>query len=316
LYESPEVYSALKRMFEGYDRNGRPSLDREWYLSQHLALAWRGGQWDDAGALLDKLNGKPITGSFNAVRGWKEGAVSQIHAMRSAEGAAIERAERALKEQRNYDAAIAAYAQAVAALPQGHLGLMFARHRWRGLQLERDFHAGKEVSLMPAADLAPWHGGGGDWRLDDEGRLVATSVPPGSSHQLCFAEFGQEYELSAKVDWPGPIEKAGMAVFYVHVARQLHPYVSLAPDGQLNVVTPNHWKGGRGELRPVNEVVIRVRGGTVSAALNGKSIVKDYPVDKVPTRYTYVGLRVWGPQRGKTVRFQDVRIRRLENREK
>ena len=129
---------------------------------------------------------------------------------------------------------------------------------------------------------------------------------------MCFAEFGQQYELSAKVDWPDPGEKAGMAVFYPHVARLLHPYVSLAPDGQVNVVTPNHWKGGQGELRPVNEIVIRVRGGTISATLNGKPIVENYTVDKVPTRYTYVGLRVWGPQRGKTVRFQDVRIKRLD----
>jgi tetratricopeptide (TPR) repeat protein len=317
IFAAPPVYAAVRQMLtEANLKAPKQDVDKDFYLSYLAAIQWRTHRYDDAAEVLDKLAERLDMEAFNRVRAWPAGAVSQIRAMATRHGKALEKAE-AQANNGQYDPAIAAYADAASKLPKDHPGQLFLHYRAKTLQIQKDFADGKWVSLKADQDFAPWEVVTGNWKMDKDGSFVATSDDWGGAELVCRNDFGPFYQIKAKIEFPD-LDHPGLAsiLFRWRDARLYRAAgINLTTHSVTSVALPKSLEQPVPLIGPVNgsdELEVQVHGQTHDVLLNGKRIFTNRPNQGTPEQDVYVGIGLGGTTPHRTARFKDVQIHKLD----
>ena len=311
VYRIPEVYRGVKQTFEEMERKAPKHLDRAWYQTYHMGIALRAGQYGEAAALLQKVGENARPDALALVGGSAPFVLSEVHAMTSKRAALLTEAEAAFAGGQNYPAAISGYQDALAAMEKDKEegGQLFVRYRLKQLVIEKDYYDQKEVSLTPGEDFAPWYVQSGDWKREKDGTLVATTQEGGGGARLlCKADFGNDYELTAKVEWGDP--NVSLASILVGVMDPYWSHAGLGRGGEVFMASGMESKRFPQEINQVNHMVVRVNGGRMSLKLNGNQ-VGEIRMRRWQSKDVKIGLGIPNDQPGWTVRFSDVKIKLL-----
>jgi tetratricopeptide (TPR) repeat protein len=311
IFKNPRVYPHVSRMLEEFVQQGPKHLQHDWARTYHLGIAWRAGQYRDAAALMQKLGDKLVPAALEKVRGSAPLVTSEVQAMTSKHAPALSRAETAFADGKNYPAAIAAYADVLADMDKENdqTGRLFVRYRLRQFQIEKDFYDGKEISLTPAEDFVPWYAETGDWKRGDDGTLVGSTKGDGRNARiLCNADFGDRYELTAKVHWGNP--QTELAALFVGVLQPYGSYASIGRHGDVFLASGMDSKTLAHPVEDVNRLTVRVNGWQMSAKLNGQE-VGGVRMRRWLIKEVRIGLGIPREVPGWAVRFSDVKIQMI-----
>jgi hypothetical protein len=197
------------------------------YLSHVAGIAWEGGHYAEAKSILDRLGDKLDMSFIEYFAPLPKLAIDQVHAMTSPLKAKITAAE-AFLENEDVAGAVKAYdAMLTNAADEPGARYVLARRN----ELDLWHRAEKEwVSLKPDKHLTGWHPTGGEWSVDDDGRLVCTMGKAQETIIVYPADPGRAYEMRCRVEYelsPGTKPSAGPVVAYAGRNRRYGMYVSL-----------------------------------------------------------------------------------------
>ena len=281
------------------------------YLSHVAGIAWEGGHYAEAKSILDRLGDKLDMSFIEYFAPLPKLAIDQVHAMTSPLKAKITAAE-AFLENEDVAGAVKAYdAMLTNAADEPGARYVLARRN----ELDLWHRAEKEwVSLKPDKHLTGWHPTGGEWSVDDDGRLVCTMGKAQETIIVYPADPGRAYEMRCRVEYelsPGTKPSAGPVVAYAGRNRRYGMYVSLR--GELLVKSgATYLEPFKMRMRKENDVHVIVWENSITTIVNGSLAKQDYRIrNDVPAEGTYFGLGAYWAPPGAVVYFSDIQVRRL-----
>jgi hypothetical protein len=309
----PAVATAMRQLLsQSYEKTTNANL-KAFYGSYEAAIDWKLEKYTEASALLDKVGANVDTDVFARIALWAPGAVSQVRLMTTGLAKKIRDAERDV-EAGEFNAALLAYLDVSSKLPADHPGQLYLKHRARVVEIEKDFAAGKWVSLQPDENFNPWELYSGDWKVEKDGTLIAASAQGERSIMFCRARFGPDYEMEATMDFPGPGHKASGSIF-IQWARS----GAFRACG-ISAMTSSIFAGGtpkafdqKVELKGGECLGVQVHDGAFTVLLNHKPIFENKPFnEQAPVPGAFVGIGGYAAAADQTVQFKNLRIRRYD----
>ena len=312
IYSTPATRQILQKLFAEVARR-RPAASggRDYYGSYHVALEWRTGHFREAGQLLERLGDRIDHTAFTRVHAWAPLAVGEVHAMNSTEAATIERAGR-LAAAGDAEGAVRAYDEASSKLAKDDPGQFFLHYRARAMGIESEFKRGDWVWLNAGADHAPWSVGAGKWQMGKDGSFVGTGDKYGRAALICRADFGKQYEVKAKVDFPDA-GRRGVGAILLNWSGPIH-YQPAGINGVTSkvFVTSSQTQEQAMQLTGGEELTLRVKDRTFDVLVDGAVIFADRPLWKPAGDEAFLAIGLNGSVANRVVKFSDVQVRRLD----
>jgi hypothetical protein len=248
-------------------------------------------------------------------------AMSQAYAMSGPHAEAVTRAERLLERRDDAgatDEAANTYRGIAAKLSPEDRGGPFIRGRVAELAWHRTYESGEWVNIQPDEQLTGWWPLGGQWRVDDAGRLTAT-FSASNQRLVCQAGFiGRNYELSGVLEFPTDVKAAPLAgpIFahtspYYSFGASLHRRTS---EVALNAGSSRMHQKRVSDLPDRCQFLVQVREGMLTVQVNGQPVYRQHDMrdnlDIAPQRF--IGVSGF-TSIGNSVRFSQLRLRKLED---
>jgi hypothetical protein len=308
----PELQVALWQLFTGMSDREPANAPVDPYRSLLAAIKWRTGDHAAAAGLMDKLGGRLDPSAFELVRGWPPAAASEVRAMTSPHAAALAAAD-GKAQAGDWDAAAAAYADVDAKVAPDHPGKFFVHERAAATRIQRDFAKGDWVKITPDESFAPWEVINGDWRRDKGGAIAATSGA-GGAVLVCRADFGPAYELRARFVPTDPRAPSSPALLVGWTGGAYYSAAGVLTDkSTLHVRTSGANRDAPIDFKGGERITVRVNGPTFSVLVDDKPLIENQRlVHLLAGREPRVGLGINTLTAGRTARFADVEIRRLD----
>lgn len=312
----PRVYAAVERLFDTMVERAADPDSKDYYASQHIAVAWRAGRYEAAARLMDRYGDRVHAKAFAEVLGWAPGAMSQVRLMTSPHATAAAEAEQALTAQ-DFAGAAAKYEALAAKLPGDHPGRLFVRYRLKAAQVRKAMAEGDGwVSLAPDADFVPWTVSTGDWKRTADGTIESTADETGQTLLLCRIDLGPAYEIRAKVDTP-VADKVRATIPAVFVNGWYPQGLGVA------AVTPSQGKASARGYRMRREAAVAFPGPAVVAVrVDGRRFdvtIDEQPVfsgirlsPRMPAHDLFAGVGIFSLSPGGVARFSELQVRRLQ----
>lgn len=300
VFTVPQVRTALRRLLTQTVEKMKPQIEKDNLISHEIALEWRNHQYREAAALIDQYGDHITPNHFTELGAWAPFAVSEVRALTSPHAKAIVNAEK--NAETDLEAGIKGFGEISTKLAKDDPAKLFVQYRTRALQLQRDFMKGNWVPLKANEDFAPWKLFTGDWKKEKDGTLVATADQNGQAIMFCNADFGSDYEFQARIS---TLDPKAPAVWTVFIGPMQDIEFSISGIDQKHLkFTPTIVDGG-------DLLTIKVHGQQYELLQNGQRRVLNNFESEVPEG-SNVGIGIVSAQPGATIKFQDVKIRRLE----
>ncbi len=313
------VYDRAANLFERQRSVATGAQDRGWYAAYHAAVAWRNDKFAEARRLLDEAGQDPPTHGFDVINVIGRQAMSQTYVMTGPHAAAVARAESRFEQRSDYraaDEAAAIYRDLADRLPAADRGAPFLRGRLAELDWRRRYDTGEWVDIQPDAQMSGWWAMGGAWRVDDQGRLVGT-FSQGNQRLVCQGGFiGEDYEFAGCIEFPSDAEPAPAAGPIFAHNSPFHSY-GLSLHRRTGIVGLSTGTARIDHKRVTDlpdtcEFLVRVRGGLVTAEVNGEPVFRQHDLrhrlNVTPQRFVGVSGHT---SIAKTARFTKLRVRKL-----
>ncbi|MET0554135.1 MAG: hypothetical protein ABW221_13920 [Vicinamibacteria bacterium] len=324
IFERPEVYPLLVRMFEGFLAEPRRAGERALWHGQWAVAADRARRPAEALAHLDAAGlqlERPVVRFL--VREKETPDAFKVRVVVAASPAAADVAEgERLAAAYDVAGALAAYRAAAAKDPSAHLAQAIAGPR-ASLEAEQRLAAGGWVPFLPTEPhLHGWHDELGSWRVDTDGSLVGRA---GSLGLLLVsnARVGADFEVRGRVElvsstngafqggvafgrptWTG---KEWIAFRVKRNAREgTVAYSSCHFEKPLVSAVP-------APVRDSTSFTLRVQDGRVTTTANGAPVETGLVPERglVRDRDVKVALGGYVDENVVELRFRDVAVRRL-----
>jgi hypothetical protein len=319
-WRRPGAYDHAAEFFQR-QRDAAPDADdRRWYSAYQAALAWQNQRMNEARRLLDDAGDEPPNAGFDAMNVIGPLAMSHAYAITGPHSATIVRAEGLLEVDNagSVDEAATLYRDLASKVAPADRGSAFIRGRAAELAWRRTFNAGEWVDVQPDAQLTGWWSLGGQWRVDEQGRLTG-AFSEANQRLICQAGFiGDNYELAGVLEFPTDKTAAPLAgPIFAHTSAYYSFGVFMhRREGAVGI----NAGVSRMDHKPVSdlpdrcEFLVRVRGGLVTAEVNGEPVYRDHDLRNnlsVASR-RFIGVSGFN-SRAQSVRFSKLRIRDLDS---
>lgn len=309
--QSPQIFESVRKMFEGYVAVTVDEVARADFASHLAGLAWRAGRYSDAKSLLDTLGENVRPRMIARVHPRVDEVISEVYLKTGPQAAEVTRLEQL--PAADHKGRAEGWAQVASQLPEGDRGQFLARARaveWRDMDR---LAAGEAVDItaLEAFQLIS-----GKWSVDDQGRLVGSSLPRGRALLLYRPKVGQHYEYSGRYeiltadDVPNP----AAAVVFAYASRvpwyELYP--SLDPQQAILQSSRGHRRRVDGMVPATGDFVVRVTGKKVAVTIDGHEVTSDWEMTQgVEQVDRQIGLAMpAGP--GHRVAYSQLKVRRLD----
>jgi tetratricopeptide (TPR) repeat protein len=324
VFERPETMALLRTMFEGYLAEPSRAAERaRWESLWAVAADYAGDTAESARHLEaagDRLHPQAIASLERDET--PEAFVRRVVLRTSAAAAEVTRAA-ARAERFDVEAALEAYREAMQKDASPRVAAVL-RHEQSALEMERALGKGEWVPFLPASDdLAGWRPLLGTWTREPDGALVAFA---GSRGYLIVsdARVGPNFEVRGRMELVSSTNayfQGGVA--FGRPSWDSQEWVSLrikrtAHEGPCAYFSQHLYEP---EMEPVrmpipdqNAFTLRVRGGRLSATVNGVVVQQEgAPPSKglVTTPDSRVGFGGYVDENLVRMRFRNVEIRRL-----
>jgi hypothetical protein len=184
----------------------------------------------------------------------------------------------------------------------------------RAVQMEMDFYAFKEVKLNADADFSGFRPVFGKWTADTDGGLIAIAEKQQQIYLYCNADFGENWELHADVDFlrtDADWSLTGLTLCpagsnqYLSMGLCPRQHKFIAHIGNMdeldNHAAPIVWRN--------NNTTLRRDGDKVTFKL-GDTEVYQGACDDTETNRMRIGFGGWPMPENDAVRFRNVSIKR------
>lgn len=316
-WKKPETTQGLNLMYDGYIKaTGR----QEWYKSKRAATAWYCERYAESKKLVDELGDKLVKNafeqshemSFDNVRG-------RIYALGGTNGPKLLNANR-LADKGQPSQALSIYQTIAKNYKDDEYVSRYFRTRIAELTLQSQLSKGGWINIEVPKDLYGWLNVRGKWTVLEDGSIEGSSDNRGLLFE-CWYELHDFFEFSAdfEIVRSGDNANAGIAV---------HPYTP-RNNGCLMAAVYKDQKSvsviqfGYGDLakypdvicKDRNTMLVQVREGRETVYLNGKMIGYSvaFPFAAATGEKYRVGLGSYCKEPGTTVRFYNLKIRKLAN---
>jgi hypothetical protein len=321
VYQRPAVYKTACEVLEGYAASPREGPSKNWYLGMKMGLAYKSGHVEDVAQTLPRIEQgelpqKRLMEGLDAARVVPSRLLAAAPIVSGPHAAEVKAAEQKVAA-RQLPAAIAAYEQIGKSIKPVDAGAAFIPDRILELKWQQAFESGEWVPIQPDSKLSGWWTVGGKWSVDADGSLLGEADALGLG-ALCGSDFGQNYELSASLEFqpsgkgycpaPGELylyDSYATARGVFSWARGKKAYDSSGGYGSPHdatftghdVLTCALWRG---------QLWSQLNGATI---INGKSMFEGRP--QPPRGYVGVGVWSYGVKPGVKLRVRDIKIRKL-----
>ena len=199
-FAMPGVYEDCLRAANGYLQaaDTAPAVARLW-RSRLAVLHWATGRYPEAARILDELRDEPAPQALTESRVRLEELIGESRLFGGPHGAAADAAEALIAAQK-LDDARAAYERLAAAADLPAAGRRIVADRIATVRMAVALDRADWVDLQPPADLAGWHVVSGEWKVEADGTLVATTAARSRSTLVCEATIGQDVEVTLECD--------------------------------------------------------------------------------------------------------------------
>ena len=313
ILRDPEVQVALWQLLTTMGERAGGNESREIYPSLAAAVKWRAGDFKAAAGVMDKLGERFVPDAFNRLHEWPPLAISEVRAMTGPQALTFERA-RAAESIGDRAAAIAAYDEAAAKLAPKDLGRGFATFRGKALKYERDFEAGGWVDITPDAELNAWMPAAGEWKREADGAITGVSNERGRGSLLCRADFGNSYELRARLyDVEGkPHATPVLVLNWGDYDRYEAAGISTGKSELLVRHTGPTLVKPIAKVKGGEQVTVRLHDEQMTVLVDGVVVAENLPArGRAAGSWSFVGLGINNLAADSNARFREVQIRRL-----
>jgi hypothetical protein len=315
-YKDEDVYELVSTVFTRYRRNPDPERWQR-YASYQVMAAYKAEKYDEARRILDELSGMLEPDGREAIGGTLPEA--RIYALASPLGADVKRGEDLYQAGKVAEAVVLLRKARASAPAQA---APYFEQRLAAGALEAELATGAPASPFATKTLAGWTPENGNWKVDGDGTLVATSGARG--HLIrSDARVGSDVEVSADIE----IESTSNGQFQAGIA--LGRDISMdsrdwtcfrikntAFEGKVVYFSQNIYRPQHVIPHPVglkSHVVLQSFGGHLWAYVDGKAVVTDYvPEWKMPqSDETHLGFGAYVNDNTTVVRYRNIQVRRL-----
>lgn len=315
-FNQEEVADALLEMLRGYRAQENRRHEGAWFDSSIAAVAWRSGRmnlaWEALSRAGDATELKAT--AFRRVNALPDRAMGEIEARAGGLARVTRELERAAERGQHEVAIIEFEDLADRHRERPHLR-DFYTHAARLIRIERDLLYG-EADLTPGAGLAGWTPMTGDWSVDGEGALVGRSTGKGL-WILCDVPVGTNIEFTAEVSFEDDAldrrPNAGLFFGY-RPGESFHTFL-IDHDDNAAYLNRGLWGGSDATARvgETNTLRLVIRNQRIYAFVNGRPVFSNEAPRRLGNHDTArVGLGGRYSRAGVTVRFTNIRVRRVE----
>ncbi|HKQ36622.1 MAG TPA: DUF4339 domain-containing protein [Verrucomicrobiae bacterium] len=199
IYDRPDIWPELKRMYEGYIAAKSEEKSRAGWRSTYAAVAYLAGHYDVAREQLEAIEWQPWENNFS---GWGADLSLMPLEVAARTGPAESKVTSAEQAYRHGDVASALrrYQELLAAGDSDMRTTKLAKARIAALELEKKLAAGEWIDLFPTATNDPaWEISFGEVRRLPEGGLEVSSKKQG--HMLFSrARVGLDFEVRGEFE--------------------------------------------------------------------------------------------------------------------
>ena len=314
----PGIYENVQYVCQGYINQEGKENDVHWWKTVWLGFAYLTDHWEDAGRLLEEIDGKLNANAMGRFPLSSEEVLSAIRINTSPYADiitnALERAERG-DDQLAMESLTAVLAKedlkpAVSNAIKSHM---------QGLTWSLRFDEELSVSLIPDRNLDGWRTAGGSWSQTDEGALSGVSDTGGVILE-CKSKFGTRWQLSGEIihgKSPYNPWDAGLLLF---VRNQPNYYVMFNPTEKW--VTAGRLSKMREHRHPFSPTGkthtfrIRIDNSTVNVWINDELILENFEDNYLGSLEPYrIALGAKYNWHGSELTYKNLRIEPLESAE-
>jgi hypothetical protein len=184
----------------------------------------------------------------------------------------------------------------------------------RTVQWELDFYAFKEVKLNADADLGGFRPVFGKWIADTDGALIATAEQEQQVYVYCNADFGNNWELHADIDFlrtDADWSLTGLTLCPSGTNKYLS--LGLCPRQHKFIAHISNMDELESHPAPVvwrnHDTTLRRDGDQITFKL-GDTVVYNGPCDDTETNRLRIGFGGWPIPENDAVRFRNITIKR------
>ena len=321
VLKSPQVYPALREMFEGYLKAASPSHTQEDALSNQAAVEWCAGNWSQAKLALDQVGAKIMPSAFERL-GCVDGemAISEV----CARGGELQK-DVALYEQAildgDFEEAAAGFKKALESVKDERAKTYLRQRAW-ACNCAHALKGGDWVDFMPDKDFSGWHIKSGQWSVGPDGVLEGRSTPQGLVLMNDLAgPFRMEVKMNIEfVNAPygctnGGLLLVGDCAWHTYGAL-LFPYVKKTMVNSQGVAMDvNPPKNGDFQLQKNNELLVQIWDDELIASANGTPMTTGFKIENCYGKgrhYLAVGGVYWYDK--PIIRISEIKGRLLTQR--
>lgn len=321
-WRRPGVYESLARYYENKKHEPMGRSSDQWWDSMKAAAAWRVGRYEQAAQQMQAMGADFIPKTFSKFGGEPVLAQSEVYVrLNPVTDQAADDVDRLWRQYRPRRAAELLDPVLAGLAPNDparvYLENKAAQSRWKHRRQQ-----GVWADLLGRTDLGGWDVERGEWEMDEQGRLIGHSLSNGLA-AVCRLKFGYRYELKGSVellDAPEPKQaNVGILMAYqVSGSRAYHRDVLLFPN-QQSVLAARSFNYAKtqypADLNSKNTFHLQVWDRHVRLAVNDQLVIDHRVMPRSLSRTIYrfaLGGKYHEP--GATIRFNELKIRRLKQR--
>ena len=327
-YGNPQVYSALERMFAGYEAAPSQVGRRVVFHNCHARAAELTGRYPDAYRLLKEVNFvlSPEMAAELARKQADGNYLERIAAYGGAGGTDAQMGDHLIERGRP-DAALARFRAALAVEGGDPRAVKYLRSRLGKLETEQELANGNWISFQPAAGPGGvpvgWTSKLGVWRVAADGALIGQAGASGSM-LVNDVKVGRDFEMRGELDFlPGAPGEEQTGVVFGHPDMESEDWQSFrlkrnGPEGAIATISC-HWHDGPKRSVAVpnhNAFVLQSWHGLITLTINGEVVFRGQRLDEgqVNDDSGVVGLGGYAHHGNSfAVAYRKLQLRRLTN---
>jgi len=317
----PGVYEHLLTYFEGRKNEPNPSDSAQWWDSMKAAIAWRAGRYHDAVYWMKRLGDGFNPKVFTKFEGDRVLAPSECYARIGEFEPEMNRARQHWAAE-EYRRSAETFEEALVHMVPGDPARAYFRHLSIWAQRQHQDVKGIWVDLLNQPDLFGWINRAGEWSADEQGRITGVSVKRGMYLESRF-NLGYRIEIKGTITFPDKPYKdnynAGvMLASRLIKSKRYHRDVLLYRDKQ-EVLAARNFTYDQGvypaAVEDTNTFLIQMWDEHVRLVLNDVLIYEDRVMpDDLPNTVYPFAIGGWFTDKGVTVCFDELKVRRLRDR--
>lgn len=311
-WSKPEIYNRVKELLDRSLAPGGAVAGNAHYRSIEAAFCARAEHWEDARNAIEALKGPLDPGAMSLI-GMNGAEVLGMSYAFSGPGSEAALKGRDLAAGGKRLLAIEQF-QAAMKAKKDEAAKRYVRGRIQVLRWESDFIAGKQVTLKADKDGSGFHNAFGTWKSDFDGGILAFPQKTEQLDLICDADFGDEWELRADVDflrttadWTATGITLAAPGDGNYLGLELNPH-----DGNF-IARYTRMDAHESKPAPVkkhNQIILRRQGKRLVMFINGQSVYTADAPDDAPGHRLRIGFGGWPIHPGgDVVRFRNLRVR-------